>query len=135
MVLIVRGLDHSIFFEEKEYVRCIATSKEMVSKEEKRNRERNTRRKALMYCLVLRVQTFRRKENPVTIARRIHPFPCRTRKLSSLTSMVLGGRLPGRVDSCRNLRPVGQEVKTRPFHGCNASSILARVTIKVKQPF
>ena len=26
--------------------------------------------------------------------------------------------------------PVGQEVKTRPFHGCNASSILARVTSK-----
>ena len=34
-----------------------------------------------------------------------------------------------------NLRPVGQEVKTRPFHGCNASSILARVTINVMQPF
>ena len=30
--------------------------------------------------------------------------------------------------------PVGQEVKTRPFHGCNASSILARVTI-INKPF
>ena len=44
MVLIVRGLDHSIFFEEKEYVRCIATSKEMVSKEEKRNREKYSKK-------------------------------------------------------------------------------------------
>ena len=26
------------------------------------------------------------------------------------------------------IRPVGQEVKTRPFHGCNTSSILVRVT-------
>ena len=33
----------------------------------------------------------KRRENPVTIARRNHPFPYRTRKLSSLTSMVLGG--------------------------------------------
>ena len=32
--------------------------------------------------------------------------------------------------SYRSIWPVGQEVKTRPFHGCNASSILARVTNK-----
>ena len=44
-----------------------------------------------MYCLVLRVQAFKRRKNPVTIARRNHLFPCRTQKLSSLTSMVLGG--------------------------------------------
>ena len=68
--------------------------------------------------------------NPVAIARRIHLYPCRTQKLSSFTSMILGGRLPGKVDSCRNsLWPVGQEVKTRPFHGCNAGSIPARVTM------
>ena len=35
-------------------------------------------------------------------AKRIHPFPSRTRKLSSFTSMILGGRLPGKVESCRN---------------------------------
>ncbi len=87
-------------------------------------------------------------KNAVAIARRIHLFPCRTQKLSSLTLMILGGRLPGKVESCRNfsdnlieildyqiLWPVGQEVKTRPFHGCNASSILARVTIKINKPF
>lgn len=54
----------------------------------------------MIHCLVLRVQTPTR-EYPVTIARRIHPFPCRTRKLSSLTTMILGGRLPGKVVSCR----------------------------------
>ncbi len=33
----------------------------------------------------------------VTIAERIHLFPFRTQKLSSLALMVLGGKLPGRV--------------------------------------
>ena len=33
----------------------------------------------------------------VIIAKRIHLFPYRTQKLSSLALMVLGGRLPGRV--------------------------------------
>ena len=44
-------------------------------------------------------------KNPVTIARRIHLFPCRTQKLSSFTSMILGGRPPGKVDSCRLEKP------------------------------
>ena len=33
----------------------------------------------------------------VIIARRIHLFPFRTQKLSSLAPMVLGGQPPGRV--------------------------------------
>ena len=33
----------------------------------------------------------------VIIAKRIHLFPFRTQKLSSLALMVLGGKLPGRV--------------------------------------
>ena len=33
----------------------------------------------------------------VTIARRIHLFPFRTQKLSSLALKVLGGKLPGRI--------------------------------------
>ena len=33
----------------------------------------------------------------VTVAERIHLFPFRTQKLSSLALMVLGGKLPGRV--------------------------------------
>ena len=38
-----------------------------------------------------------RKNNVVIIAKRIHLFPYRTQKLSSLAAMVLGGRPPGRV--------------------------------------
>ena len=41
------------------------------------------------------------KKNPVAIALRNHLFPYRTQKLSSIASMVLGGRPPGRVERCR----------------------------------
>ena len=37
----------------------------------------------------------------VTLAERSHPFPFRTRQLSSLAPMVLHGRLCGRVGRCR----------------------------------
>ena len=37
------------------------------------------------------------KRNVVIIAKRIHLFPFRTQKLSSLAAMVLGGRPPGRI--------------------------------------
>ena len=37
----------------------------------------------------------------VIIAKRTHPFPSRTRKLSSLALMILGGQLPGKVRRCR----------------------------------
>ena len=37
----------------------------------------------------------------VMIARRIHLFPYRTQKLSSLALMILGGRPPGKVGRCR----------------------------------
>ena len=40
--------------------------------------------------------------NPVAKAKRNHPFPSRTRKLSSSASMILGGWLPGKVERCRN---------------------------------
>ena len=42
------------------------------------------------------------KLNPVVIARRSHPFPSRTRKLSSLASTILGGQLPGKIERRRN---------------------------------
>ena len=42
-----------------------------------------------------------KKNNPVAIALRLHLFPYRTQKLSSIASMVLGGRPPGRVERCR----------------------------------
>ena len=54
-----------------------------------------------MIYSVLKVQTFKRKENPVTIAGRLHLFPSRTQKLSSLAPMILGGKLPGKVGRCR----------------------------------
>ena len=38
---------------------------------------------------------------PVVIGAGPHPFPFRTRKLSLLPSMVLCGKLHGRVDRCR----------------------------------
>ena len=45
-----------------------------------------------------------KRKYPVMMAKRIHPFPFRTRKLSSSALMVLGGRPPGRVGRCRNER-------------------------------
>ena len=38
----------------------------------------------------------------MTIAKRKHLYPCRTQKLRSLALMILGGRLPGKVERCRN---------------------------------
>src|SRR5436190_14525441 len=39
---------------------------------------------------------------PVVIGEGSHPFPFRTRKLSSLPPMVLRGKLRGRVGHCRD---------------------------------
>ena len=71
--------------------------------------------------------------NPVTIAERIHLFPSRTQKLSSLAPMILGGKLPGKVGRCRFLWLHGQAVKTPPFHGGNPGSIPGGVTIRLKK--
>ena len=49
----------------------------------------------------MKVQKRPSKENPVTIAGRLHLFPSRTQKLSSLAPMILGGKLPGKVGRCR----------------------------------
>ena len=64
----------------------------------------------------------------VIIEERIHLFPFRTQKLSSLSLMVLGAKVPGRVGRSHVKWPVGQAVKTPPFHGGNRSSILLGVT-------
>ena len=67
--------------------------------------------------------------NPVTIAERLHLFPSRTQKLSSLALKILGGKLPGKLGRRRFfLRPHGQAVKTSPFHGGNPGSIPGGVT-------
>ena len=44
----------------------------------------------------------REEKYPVTTAKGNHLYPCRTQKLSPFTSKILGGRLPGKIDSCRN---------------------------------
>ena len=68
--------------------------------------------------------------NPVAIAKRIHLYPSRTQKLSSLALKILGGQPPGKLGRRRFfLRPHGQEVKTSPFHGGNPGSIPGGVTI------
>ena len=94
----------------------------MVSEEEEEEKTRT------LFSFEGTGSTFRREENPVTIARRSHLFPSRTQKLSSLALMILGGRLPGKVGRCRFFRPYGQAVKTPPFHGGNPGSIPGRVT-------
>ena len=33
---------------------------------------------------------------------RVHPFPYRTRKLSSIVPKILGGRLPGKIGKCQH---------------------------------
>ena len=38
----------------------------------------------------------------VPIAMRVHPFPSRTRKLSSSASKILGGKLPGKIERCQH---------------------------------
>ena len=68
--------------------------------------------------------------NLVAIARRIHLFPFRTQQLSFSAPMVLGGQPPGRVGRCQLFNwPLGQAVKTPPFHGGNRGSIPLGVTI------
>ena len=81
----------------------------------------------------------------VTMARRSHPFPYRTRKLSFSAPMVVRGCPLVRVGRRQArplfgaiilsyfkgkilLWPVGQAVKTPPFHGGNTGSNPVRVT-------
>src|SRR2546423_7781129 len=40
---------------------------------------------------------------PVTLAERSHPFPSRTRKLSSPAPKILGGQLPGKIGRRRDI--------------------------------
>ncbi len=76
------------------------------------------------------------------MARRSHPFPYRTRKLSFSAPMVVGACAPVRVGRCQAkpqfgaiilsnfyFWPLGQAVKTPPFHGGNTGSSPVGVTI------
>ena len=44
------------------------------------------------------------------MAMRVHPFPYRTRKLSSLVSKILGWKRPGKIERCQHqrARPIGR---------------------------
>ena len=53
--------------------------------------------------------------NLVIIAKRIHLFPFRTQKLSSLALMVLGGQPPGRVRRSHVYGPLVKRSRHRPF--------------------
>ena len=43
-----------------------------------------------------------RQRQSVLMARRIHPFPSRTRKLSYAALKILGGKLPGKIGRCQH---------------------------------
>ena len=64
---------------------------------------------------------------------RVHLFPFRTQKLSSLVPKIVGWRRPVKIGRCRLLFliwPVGQAVKTAASHDVNVGSIPARVPKK-----
>ena len=42
---------------------------------------------------------------------RVHPFPFRTRKLSSFAPKILGGQLPGKIGRCQHLAHLAQSVE------------------------
>ncbi len=46
---------------------------------------------------------------------RVHPFPSRTRKLSSLVPKILGGKPPGKIGRCRHKVAEGTPFGHKPF--------------------
>ena len=64
----------------------------------------------------------------VISAQRVHPFPFRTRKLSSAAATILGGRLPGKI-AHRELQLVisAQRVHPFPFRTRKLSSVAATI--------
>ena len=63
-----------------------------------------------------------KEKNMVTIEKEIHLFPSRTQKLSLSSLMILGVQTPGKVSRSQFQWPLGQAVKTPPFHGGNRGS-------------
>ena len=47
----------------------------------------------------------------VLIAVRVHLFPFRTQKLSSLALKILGGQLPGKISRCQHFALIAQSVE------------------------
>ena len=50
-------------------------------------------------------------EKLVLIAARVHLFPYRTQKLSSLALKILGGKLPGKISRCQHFALIAQSVE------------------------
>ena len=46
------------------------------------------------------------KKKLVSMAMRVHPFPYRTRKLSSFAPTILGWKRPGKIGRCQHKRPL-----------------------------
>ena len=47
----------------------------------------------------------------VSMTMRVHPFPFRTRKLSSFAPKILGGQLPGKIGRCQHFAYLAQSVE------------------------
>ena len=58
-------------------------------------------------------------EQSVLIAVRVHPFPSRTRQLSSLAPKILGWRRPGKIGSA--------DTKNRQFFNCLFFFVFRRI--------
>ena len=117
-VLIDRGLDQR---NSVGRVRIRETEDEMHPKsmvhpylEATRNRDRDL-------CSVFRV--FRRKaihlKKLVSMAVRVHPFPYRTRKLSSLAPTILGWQRPGKIGRCQHKQKTPCQIDKEFFCSVN----------------
>ena len=56
---------------------------------------------------------FELRKKSVLQTQRVHPFPFRTRKLSSAVVKILYGRLYGKIAQCRHLQIEGREIFPR----------------------
>ncbi len=72
----------------------------------------------------------------VLIAARVHPFPYRTRKLSSLALKILGGKLPGKISRCQHTKPYimyGFFVFTAYYRAAHGDPTIVRTELREKQ--
>ena len=64
----------------------------------------------------------------VFLTQRVHPFPFRTRKLSSAVAKILGGKPPGKIAQReRKLVFLTQRVHPFPFRTRKLSSAVAKI--------
>ena len=65
----------------------------------------NPLRVTMIYQVAKELWIFR-SEQSVSLAMRVHPFPSRTRQLSSSVLTILGWKRPGKIRRCRHLKPL-----------------------------